>query len=69
MVTAMKLRDVNRALTQHGCHVRSDDGNHTKWLCPCGRHSANVPRHREISPGVVASTIKRLECLPEGWLQ
>lgn len=25
------------------------------WTCPCGEHSAPVPRHREITAGVVAS--------------
>jgi hypothetical protein len=69
MATAMKLRDVVRALTTQQCTTRSDDGNHTKWICPCGRHSANIPRHRIVSPGVVRDTIKRLDCLPEGWLQ
>ena len=33
------------------------------------QHTANVPRHKEVSPGVVRSTIERLACLPEGWLQ
>jgi hypothetical protein len=42
---------------------------HQKWVCPCGKHSANIPRHRYISPGVVADTIKRMDCLPGGWLQ
>jgi hypothetical protein len=69
MATAMKLRDVVKALTTQECTIRSDDGNHTKWICPCGRHSANIPRHRIVSPGVVRDTIKRLDCLPEGWLQ
>lgn len=61
MATAMKLRDVVRALTTQLCTIRSDDGSHTKWICPCGRHSANIPRHRIVSPGVVRDTIKRLD--------
>lgn len=65
----MKLRDVEKALVEHGCRRVSDRGSHTKWVCPCGRHSANVPRHREISPGVVRDTVRRMACLPEGWLQ
>lgn len=69
MVTAMKLRDVERALLIHGGRIKSDDGIHTKWICPCGWHSANVPRHKTISPGVVRSTIKRMSCLLERWLQ
>jgi hypothetical protein len=69
MAKAMKLRDVEAKLRKHGCHVESETGPHTKWRCPCGKHTANIPRHREISAGVVASTSKRMECLPKGWLQ
>ena len=65
----MRLRDVIRALRRSGCVVKSDAGPHTKWACPGGEHSANIPRHSTVSPGVVANTIKRLACLPEGWLQ
>ena len=69
MAKEMKRRDLERALSAQGCLIVSDRGAHTKWSCPCGRHSANVPRHAVISPGVVADTIRRLECLPKGWLQ
>jgi hypothetical protein len=65
----MEFRDVRRALERHGCHVTADDGDHTKWRCPCERHTADVPRHRTVSPGVVRSTAARRACLPEGWLQ
>lgn len=65
----MKRRDVEKALRKNGCGVQSDTGIHTKWVCACGDHTANLPRHRHISPGVVRDTIDRLKCLPEGWLQ
>jgi hypothetical protein len=48
---------------------KATSGGHVKWICPCGRHSANIPRHLTVSPDVVTSTIKRMACLPEGWLQ
>lgn len=64
-----RRRDIQRALRAAGCVIRSDAGDHTKWICKCGAHTANIPRHGSISPGVVANTIKRLTCLPEGWLQ
>lgn len=57
-----------QALQAHGCTPQGGK-KHVKWACPCGQHSANIPRHREISPGVVGDTIKRMACLPEGWLQ
>lgn len=64
----MKLRDVEVALLAQDCHVLSDRGPHTKWGCPCGRHTANLPRHTTVTPGVVRDTIRRMACLPKGWL-
>lgn len=65
----MRKREVVKALRQAGCVVVSDDGGHAKWACPCGRHSANIPRHTVVSVGVVRDTIRRMDCLPKGWLQ
>lgn len=65
----MKRRNVQRALLAHGCRVLRDTGDHTVWGCLCGQHIAPLPRHIEISPGVVGSIVKRMACLPEGWLQ
>ncbi|MER7433579.1 type II toxin-antitoxin system HicA family toxin [Pseudonocardia alni] len=64
----MELRDVERALRAHGCRVLSESGPHTKWGCPCGARTTPVPG-TAISPGVVRSIGKRMECLPKGWLQ
>jgi hypothetical protein len=36
---------------------------------PCKEHSANVPRHTVLSPGVVRDVGNRMACLPKGWLQ
>ena len=60
---------MNRALRSQGCEVKRDTGRHTVWVCPCGVHTADIPRHNIISPGVVRDTINRMECLPKGWLQ
>lgn len=66
----MKLRKVVQALRRNGC-TQEHGGEHDKWTCPdpCGKHVAIIPRHREVSQGVVGDTIKRMACLPEGWLQ
>ena len=69
MAKSLRLREVRRALVAVGCTVKAHSGSHTKWVCPCGRHTANIPRHSVVSPGVVRSTIERLACLPEGWLK
>lgn len=37
--------------------------------CPCGQHKAVVTKPGEVSPGVAGDLIKKLACLPEGWLQ
>lgn len=69
MVAGMKRRDVEAALHAAGCHpLGSGRGSHEKWRCPCGQHSANLPRHRDISPGVIKDIQIRLACLPKGWL-
>lgn len=69
MVKEMRLRAVERALRTHGCGVVSEDGKHTKWGCSCGKHSTAVPRHRDVTPGVIRNIIRDLDCLPKGWLQ
>jgi hypothetical protein len=69
VVKPMRRREVLRALRRNGCTVKNDDGPHTTWVCPCGQHTADIPRHTEISPGVIRDTINRMQCLPKGWLQ
>jgi predicted RNA binding protein YcfA (HicA-like mRNA interferase family) len=69
VVKGMSRRAVEKALKAAGCGVISEDGIHTKWGCPCGKHTTAVPRHRDISPGVVRNIIRDLECRPKGWLQ
>lgn len=69
MAKPMKLREVQRALLRQDCWIKAQGGRHTKWACPCGKHSANIPRHSPVSPGVIDDTITRMQCLPKGWLQ
>jgi predicted RNA binding protein YcfA (HicA-like mRNA interferase family) len=65
----MKYRDVKRALIDQGCTEKDSRGDHVKWFCPCGHHSVPVDTARETSQGVIRDIIKKLACLPEGWLQ
>lgn len=69
MTKPMKRREVEAALHRAGCVLRSDSGAHTKYVCPCRRHTTAVPRHKEITAGVVRNIVSQLACLPEGWLQ
>jgi hypothetical protein len=50
-------------------HAEVHQGSHEKWVCPCGQHMVIIPNHRTVSPGVVGDAIKKLTCLPGGWLQ
>ena len=69
MTKPMKRREVEAALRKAGCIMISDSGGHTKYGCPCGRHTTAVPRHKEITAGVTGSIGKQMACLPKGWLQ
>jgi hypothetical protein len=69
MATAMKYRDVERALLANNCTWKPGKGDHIKWYCPCGQHIAVVTQGGNVSAGVVADTITKLACLPAGWLQ
>lgn len=61
MATAMKYRDVERALLANGCTWKQGKGDHIKWYCPesCGQHIAVVTQARIVSSGVVADTITK----------
>jgi hypothetical protein len=71
MAKAMKYRDMEGALLRNNCTWRQGKGDHIVWYCPakCGKHMAVVTQARIVSPGVVADTMTKLACLPEGWLQ
>ena len=64
MVKGMRRREVNRALRRAKCTVKNDDGPHATWQFPCGQHTADIPRHTDVSPGVIRDTINRMACLP-----
>lgn len=65
----MQYREVKAALLAQSCASRQGNGDHEIWYCPCGKHMAVVTTARVVSPGVVAYTIKKLQCLPKEWLQ
>jgi predicted RNA binding protein YcfA (HicA-like mRNA interferase family) len=65
----MKRRDVIKALRGAGCHIEREGGEHTIWRCPCEQHQTAVPRHSEITAGVVGKIQAQLSCLAGRWLQ
>jgi hypothetical protein len=64
----MAKRLVIRALTGQACYKASERGIHEKWKCPptCGKYTTSVPRHSEITAGVISNIIRDLACLPKG---
>jgi hypothetical protein len=60
---------VVKALRSFDCRKTSEDGKHEKWRCPCGEHVTAVPRHREITAGVVRGIQRDMACLGKRWLQ
>lgn len=69
MTKPMRRRDVVAALLANGCRSLRNSGGHEVYGCPCGKHKAPLPRHNEITAGVIDSIRKMLPCLPKGWLQ
>lgn len=69
MVQPMKYRDVAKAMRKQDCTSKPGKGDHEKWYCPCGKHMVPITKPGTVSAGVVRDAIKKLECLPEGWLQ
>ena len=65
----MKRRDVEKALKGIDAAVLREGGEHTIWICNCGQHKTALPRHSEITAGVVGSIGKQIACAPKGWLQ
>jgi mRNA interferase HicA len=56
----LKLRDLERHLTEHGCRFEREGGNHTLWKNPNTGKVAPVPRHREVKEGTVRAICKQL---------
>jgi hypothetical protein len=68
MAKSISYRLAEQRLAANTCKWENGKGDHVKWYCPCGEHIAVLTRGK-LSPGVVADTIKKLACLPKGWLQ
>jgi hypothetical protein len=65
----MRYREIQKALLANNCRWSDGKGSHIKWYCPCGKHMVPIQQHTHVSPGVVGDVIKKLSCLPQGWLQ
>jgi predicted RNA binding protein YcfA (HicA-like mRNA interferase family) len=66
----MKRQEVVKKLVNHGCWLdRTCNGSHDKWRCPCGTHSAMVPRHTQVRASTCQTIQRTMSCLKKGWLQ
>ena len=67
--SSIQYRVVEHKLLALGCSWKPGKGDHVKWFCPegCGQHIAVLVRG-VVSAGVAADTVKKLSCLPKGWL-
>lgn len=59
----MKLKDLERHLTDHGARKVGEGANHSKWRGPDGAPSV-VPRHREIDYRLVRKICRDLAIDP-----
>lgn len=61
-----KKRDVLKVLKANGWRLIRSTGGHDWWEGPNGQGEA-IPRHNEISAGVVDKLSRKLESFPENW--
>ncbi|MCI0488457.1 MAG: type II toxin-antitoxin system HicA family toxin [Blastocatellia bacterium] len=59
----MKRRDLVRHLSQHGCRLAREGGEHSIWENPARSRRSSVPRHREI-PDYTAARICKQPGIP-----
>lgn len=60
----MKRAALVRHLTSHGCELLREGDRHSIYLNPNGRHTAPVPRHREIDDNLARRICKQLGVAP-----
>ena len=56
----MKLADLERHLSAHGCQLAREGGNHSIWKNPTTGRVTSVPRHREIKEPTARAICKQL---------
>lgn len=62
MVSEQPTRVVEILFRKAGWKILKNDGRHTKYGCPCGRHTFPLPTsHKTISPGVVRKAMQALD--------
>jgi mRNA interferase HicA len=57
----MKRRDFVRHLSEHGCVLIREGGNHSWWGNPSKKRRSAVPRHNEINDHLARKICKDLD--------
>jgi mRNA interferase HicA len=60
----MKRRDLLRHLSQYGCQLLREGGEHSIWENPTNNRRTSIPRHREIVAFTAARICKQLDVPP-----
>jgi predicted RNA binding protein YcfA (HicA-like mRNA interferase family) len=58
-ITAMKRRDVHKFLSDKGWGVVRQDGDHYIYGHPQAKHTIPIPKHNDVSIGVVRKTVQQ----------
>ncbi len=68
MPKPQKYRDVIKALKANGwVLLRDGKGSHELWGLPDESQKASIPRHGEVSAGIVGQLIRKLDQAPQNW--
>ncbi|MBH0022607.1 MULTISPECIES: type II toxin-antitoxin system HicA family toxin [unclassified Salinibacterium] len=68
MPKPQKYRDVIKVVRANGwVFLRDAKGSHELWGLPDGSIKAVIPRHGEVSAGVVGQLMKNLPEIPQNW--
>lgn len=60
----MKRRDLIRYLSQQGCCLVREGGEHSIWENPQNNRRTSIPRHREIPEFTTIRICKQLDISP-----
>jgi hypothetical protein len=63
----MNRRKFERYLQSHACHFHKDGGDHELWLQTGNKKPAAIPRHVEITQGVVRSVCRQFNIPLPPW--
>lgn len=68
MPKPQKYRDVIKVVKANGwVFLRDGKGSHELWGLPDGAEKESIPRHGEVSAGVVGQLMKKLPRTPQSW--